>query len=60
MAASSLAMMSFGVPFGAHKPCQNEAYSPGTPASSMVGTSGAAHQRSFARTAKALSCPWRT
>ena len=37
--------MSFGVPPGAHRPYQNVMCSPGAPASSVVGTSGAANQR---------------
>ena len=37
----SLAMMSFGVPFGVQIACQGAMCRPGTPASSTVGTSGA-------------------
>src|SRR4029079_19324737 len=39
VAALSLAMMSFGVPFGAQKPNQPDIYNPGTPVSSDVGIS---------------------
>ena len=39
-ASLSLATTSFGVPFGAHSPCQNEMSIPEMPISSMVGTSG--------------------
>ncbi len=38
-------MTSFGVPAGAHRPYQNVMCRPGAPASSVVGTSGAANQR---------------
>jgi hypothetical protein len=36
---------------GAHRPCQKDAYSPGIPASSIVGVSGVAHHRVLAITA---------
>ena len=51
--------MSLGVPFGTQSPCQKEMYIPETPTSSMVGTSGAAGQRSFDMTAKGLIAPLR-
>src|SRR5215204_7496861 len=54
MAAFSLAMMSFGVPLGAHIPCQTDSVKPGTPASSMVGISGARTCRLVAATARTL------
>ena len=50
-AALSLFTISCGVPVGTHKPCQNEMLMPGTPSSSLVGTSGAANQRVLANTA---------
>jgi len=40
MLALSLAMISFGVPFGTQSPYQSEAKKPGRPASSAVGISG--------------------
>src|SRR4029079_15009827 len=39
VAALSLAIISFGVPFGAQKPNQPDMYNPGTPVSSDVGIS---------------------
>ena len=44
VAALSRAMISFGVPLGAHRPCQIET-SIGKPASAAVGISGAAGER---------------
>jgi hypothetical protein len=44
-------MMSFGVPLGIQSACQIEMCSPGTPASSTVGMSGAAAKRVLAVTA---------
>src|SRR5438128_1641658 len=55
----SLATISGGVPLGTHSPFQNEMYIPDTPTSSIVGTSGAAGQRSFDITAKGLIAPLR-
>ena len=48
IAAFSLAMMSFGVSFGAHSPYHSEASKPGIPASAVVGISLAAVLRVFA------------
>src|SRR5262245_65748982 len=44
-AVVSLPMASCGVPFGTHIPYQVEMYTPGAPASSTVGMSGAAASR---------------
>ena len=44
-AALSFAMISFGVPLGAHIACQIETWKPGSPASSVVGMSGAEARR---------------
>jgi hypothetical protein len=43
MEVLSFAITSLGVPLGAHMPCQKLAWIFGTPRSSSVGTSGAAH-----------------
>src|SRR5215831_4141016 len=48
----SLAMISLRVPLGAHKPCHQGMWRPGTPTSSMIGTLGAANQRALAITQK--------
>jgi hypothetical protein len=45
IATFSLPMMSFGVPFGAQIALQTDVWNPGNPASSAVGTSGAAAER---------------
>ena len=58
-AVLSLATTSEGVPLGAQKPCHVAKFSPGKPASSAVGTFGAADQRVFVITASALILPAR-
>ena len=50
-------MISFGVPFGAHKPCQNGTSTSATPVSVIVGTSGMTNQRFLAATPNAFNCP---
>jgi hypothetical protein len=50
-AALSLAMISTGVPLGAHRPYQTLMSSPGKPASPTVGISGADSMRALAVTA---------
>src|SRR5262245_54106810 len=47
----SFATISPGVPLGTHRPCQKGMCRPGTPASSIVGTSGALAHRVFDITA---------
>jgi hypothetical protein len=44
-------MTLFGVAFGAQIACQDKTWKPGSPASSTVGTSGAAADRFLAVTA---------
>src|SRR5262249_33649204 len=56
----SLRIASGGVPFGTHSPYHVEIYTPGAPASSTVGMSGAAANRLFEVTAYALTPPLRT
>src|SRR5262249_44065822 len=49
--AIEFGMMSFGVPLGHQSACQIAMCSPGTPASSTVGMSGAAARRALSVTA---------
>src|SRR5215470_5703126 len=60
IAALSLAITGDGVPLGAQMACQADIWNPGSPASSTVGTSGAAAMRVLASTAYALIAPART
>ena len=55
--ALSLAMISFGVPFGATNPNHDCTSKPATPASPIVGTSGAEGERCALVTANARSLP---
>src|SRR2546430_10929384 len=57
VAALSLAMISFGVPFGAQKPNQPDIRSPGTPDSSEVGMSAIDAELCGDRLASALFLP---
>src|SRR5207244_11711175 len=60
ISALSLAITSVGVPAGAKKANQLLMSNPGTPASSIVGTSGVAAERRVVVTASARSLPERT
>ena len=57
MVAFSLAMTSFGVFFGTHRPYQSDTEKPGRPASSAVGMLGEAFSRALLVTANGLALP---
>ena len=59
-AALSLATTSFGVFFGAHRPCQNGSTMSAETVSAMVGTSGSGPQRFSDSVTNAFILPART